>query len=469
MMRAKRRRLLLGATFCVLQLAGAAASADDTAARIPPSLEPKLQSLTPAQRAFLEGPGPLRLVPTREKLFEELERRTPDDARQYVADMMATVASFAYRPGDDMGAIPLNPEAPQFNSFKVLKPEALADFERAPGPFSLKRYVHEKGGIPTFAGAPVALTPADLVAGAVDVAIAGIPQNMSSGNRDARNGPNALRAMHGIADRDIYSMVDPGAVLNIVDYGDIAVDRMSLERGVDHVYDMVLDIAATGAVPFLVGGDHSLMYPTVKAVRDVRPDEPLGVVHFGAHYDAERYGAYMISDRHAVYRLLEEDVVEGSSLIQIGLRGPQPTLETFEWMRSQGIRYHTMAEVAYRGWDAVMERVLAEAKAGPDRVYVSFDVSVIDPSELAAAGRAAPGGLSLREVIPLVRRLCAEIEIAGFEIMDLAPMLDRGYTSAMNANYVMNACLSGIAMRKQGLTEENYMHPLVIDHGQETP
>src|SRR5690606_1089256 len=112
-----------GATFCVLQLAGAAASADDTAARIPPSLEPKLQSLTPAQRAFLEGPGPLRLVPTREKLFEELERRTPDDARQYVADMMATVASFAYRPGDDMGAIPLNPEAPQFNSFTVLKPE----------------------------------------------------------------------------------------------------------------------------------------------------------------------------------------------------------------------------------------------------------------------------------------------------------------------------------------------------------
>src|SRR5690606_12235852 len=268
---------------------------------------------------------------------------------------------------------------------------------------------------------------------------------------------------------DIYSMVDPGAVLNIVDYGDIAVDRMSLDRGVDHVYDMVLDIAATGAVPFLVGGDHSLMYPTVKAVRDVRPDEPLGVVHFGAHYDAERYGAYMISDRHAVYRLLAEDVVEGSSLIQIGLRGPQPTLETFEWMRSQGIRYHTMAEGAYRGWDAVMERVLAEAKAGPDRVYVWCGVSVVARCERAAGGRAAPGGRSLREVIPLVRRLCAETQIAGFEIMDLAPMLDRGYTSAMNANYVMNACLSGIAMRKQGLTEENYMHPLGIDHGQGTP
>nr|MBO2512942.1 hypothetical protein [Gammaproteobacteria bacterium] len=176
-----------------------------------------------------------------------------------------------------------------------------------------------------------------------------------------------------------------------------------------------------------------------------------------------------MSDRQAVYRLLAEGVIEGKHLIQVGLRGPQLDLETLEWMREQGIRYHTMAEVAYRGWDAVMERVLAEAKAGPDRVYVSFDVSVIDPVELAAAGRAVPGGLMLREVIPLVRRLCAETRIVGFEIMDLAPMLDLSYRSAMNANYVMNACLSGIAMRKMGVTEENYMHPLVLDHGQGTP
>src|SRR5690606_42006917 len=111
--------------------------------------------MSPAQRAFLEGPGPLRIVPTREKLFEQLERRTPDDARQYVVDMMATVASFAYRPGDDMGAIPLNPDAPQFNSFKVLKPAALAELERVARPLSLYRYVHENGGTATWRGTRV--------------------------------------------------------------------------------------------------------------------------------------------------------------------------------------------------------------------------------------------------------------------------------------------------------------------------
>nr|MBO2512953.1 hypothetical protein [Gammaproteobacteria bacterium] len=285
------RGFLFAATFCLLQLGGATASADDVTAPVEPSLEHKLKALSPKQREFLEGPGPLRLFPSRGKLVEELERRSPDEVRQLVADMMAAVAAFAYRPGEDMGAIPLNPESPQFNSFKVLKPRALDELERAPGPFSVKRYIYERGGIPTFAGAPVALTPEDLVAGAVDVAIAGIPQNMSSGKRDARNGPNAMRAMHGIADRDLYSMIDPGAVLNIVDYGDFAVDRMSLERGLDHAYDMVLDVVAAGAVPFLVGGDHSLMYPSVKAVRDVRPGEPLGVVHFGAHHNAERDGS----------------------------------------------------------------------------------------------------------------------------------------------------------------------------------
>src|SRR5690606_27404479 len=134
------RGFLFAATFCLLQLGGATASADDVTAPVEPSLEHKLKALSPKQREFLEGPGPLRLFPSRGKLVEELERRSPDEVRQLVADMMAAVAAFAYRPGEDMGAIPLNPESPQFNSFKVLKPRALDELERAPGPFSVKRY-----------------------------------------------------------------------------------------------------------------------------------------------------------------------------------------------------------------------------------------------------------------------------------------------------------------------------------------
>jgi guanidinobutyrase len=426
----------------------------------------KLNGLSEEQRAFLRSSDPLRVIASREMLMEEIERRDAGQLSEYVSDMMAAVAAFAFQPDTDLSAIPLNAKATGFNSFTVLKPQILNERSRSPGPFSVSRYIHQVGGIPTFAGAKVAITPEDLIAGKVDVAIAGIPQSMSSGNRDARNGPKVLRGMHGMADRNVFSMVDPGAVLNIVDYGDFSVDRMSIARSVNHIHDMVFSLASTGAVPFLVGGDHSVMYPTVKAVRDVNPDIPLTVVHFGAHYNAEKTGAHALSDRDAVYLLLTEGVISGNNLIQVGLRGPQATLESFQWLRERGVMYHTMAEVELRGWDVVMERVLDEAKSSRNPVYVSFDVSVMDPGELSAAGRATPGGLTVRELAPLVRRLCAETPIAGFEIMDMAPMLDLSYVSAMNANYMLNACLTGMAMRKQGLSQDHYLNPITVDHGQ---
>jgi agmatinase len=186
----------------------------------------------------------------------------------------------------------------------------------------------------------------------------------------------------------------------------------------------------------------------------------------GAHFNAEATGAHQVSDRDVFYKLITENKLAGGSLIQVGLRGPQAGAEELQWLRDQGVKYHTMAAVERRGWTAVMERVLAEASADGNPVYISFDVSVLDPSQLPAAGRAVPGGLTMREVLPLVRRLCSENQVAGFEILDLSPILDLTYTSALNANYVMNACLAGVALNKSGIaTNANYLSPLALDDG----
>jgi arginase family enzyme len=118
----------------------------------------------------------------------------------------------------------------------------------------LSRYVSGRAaGIPTFASAPVALTPPDLRAGKVDVAILGAPIDMGSGFRGARGGPLALRTTRGgPAGNDMNTMVDPSDELNIADYGDIAIDYMSAERTVAHVRDEVRQIAESGAIPFVV-------------------------------------------------------------------------------------------------------------------------------------------------------------------------------------------------------------------------
>jgi agmatinase len=167
-----------------------------------------------------------------------------------------------------------------------------------------------------------------------------------------------------------------------------------------------------------------------------------------------------------VYRLIEEGLVPGKNFIQVALRGYYPDESAFEWMRAQGFRYHTMAEIEDRGFKAVMNDVLKEATDGPKYMYVSFDIDTLDPAYVPGTGTPEPGGLTPREAFPIVRRLCAETNLVGFELVELAPMLDPTYVSALNANRLVRECLTGIAMRKKGLTSPHYLSPLTKRHGQ---
>lgn len=429
----------------------------------PAAVSQKFTDLSAEQRSFLAGDEPLRIMNVRQ-LTQAFESRSAAQIAVYVSDLMDVVAAMAFDPDTDMAAIPLNKEATNFNNL-IREPEALWQIRRDPGPFSVHRYIRPISGIPTFAGAPVALTHSDLVAGKVDVAFAGVPQSMSSGSRDARNAPKIIRGSHGMADRNLYLLVDPAATLNLADFGDISVDRMAIEMGVEFIAKEVKDIADTGARPFLVGGDHSVMYSAVKGVQ-ASLGSGIAVVQLGAHSDTKPTSAHTLSDQDAAYRLLTEGVVDGPDLIQVGLNGPQLTEQNLLWLRNEGVKYHTMAEVERSGWSSVLTSVVNEAKATQKPVFISLDVSVMDTAQVTAAGRAVPGGLTMREVMPLLRRLCAETEIAGFELADMAPMLDFTYVSALNVNYLMNACLAGIALRKEGITEANYLSPLALDHGQ---
>ena len=135
-------------------------------------------------------------------------------------------------------------------------------------------------------------------------------------------------------------------------------------------------------------------------------------------------------------------------------------------MRENGLRYHTMAEVEMRDWDAVLEDVIKEANEGPKYLYISFDIDVLEPAFVPGTGTPEPGGLTPREAFQIVRRLCAESNVVGFELVELNPLADPTYLSAMNANRIVREALTGMAMRKLGLTGKHYLSPLTTDHGQ---
>ncbi len=431
---------------------------------IPDELRAQASALNDEQLEFITSGAAFEFIPQRQ-IEHELATRDADGLRSLVDDLMSLAEDMGYDPDRDMGAAPLNLASKRFNSDTVLTPVPLREPKREPGPFGVHRYVYPKSGVPTFGGARVAIWPEDLVAGNVDVAIIGVPSNMSSGRRDAGSAPDAMRALDTISTPDAQSLVKPLETLSVVDYGNFSIDHLSIERTIDHVGDMVAATAETGAIPMLVGGDTSVLYPGVKGVSKARGTSTFGLLHFSAHPDAERFGDHTISDRQALFLLLDQRIVEGSEIILIGLRGPAVDTETLQWLRSKDVRYHTMAEIQQRGFEKVSKRVLREIDKGPDAFFVSVDVSVLAPAEMVASGRIVSNGLSIGEVTTAIRHVCATKNIVGFEITDMAPMLDVSRLSVIHSNAVLNACLVGIAVRKAGL-DPDYVHPLALDHDQ---
>jgi len=376
----------------------------------------------------------------------------------------------------EKAVIPLDTKDPAYNLWQTTREDLMKG--REPGPINIQRFPGGAGwaGIPTFFKLPIALTPEDLKAGDVDVAIIGAHTDMGGGYRGAAWGPLAFRASPSTVGWGAFAMdhmltlVNPFEELIMVDYGDAPVDMLSTERSMHAIREFIRQVAAvkrkdgTNVIPIIIGGDHSLMYSDVAGLADVYGKGNVGVIHFDAHYDAsKRMFGHLISHGQPVYRLIEEGHVPGKNFIQVGLRGYYPNKESFEWMRKQGFRYHTMAEVEKRGWKDVMEDIIREAKDGPKYLFISFDIDVMDPAYTPGTGTPEPNGLTPRETFPLIRRLCAESNVVGFELVELLPYRVSGYETVLNSERIVRECLVGITLRKKGITDKAYFAPLTVD------
>jgi len=411
-----------------------------------------LATLSPEKKAFLSDPVMLtRFGLTAEKLQVALAGRSAADVDAYATALMAVVEDSKFKAGRDPSEIALNPQARGWNAGTTLRPKLFDKLKRDDGPFSLKRYQFQKGGIPTFADAPVAIRKEDLIAGKVEVAFVGVPLDFSSGWRDAKHAPMALRGMDGLVGADADGGIDPGLILSIADYGDLTPDYMAPDRGLDHIRAMIAEMASVGTIPFIVGGDHTVMFPDVAAMVDTYGAGKVALVQFDAHADADLNDAHMISDTQTLTRLMEQNLLRGSDVTLVGLRGRGADVATQKRLTDSGVRILSTAAVTERGWQAVTNDILSGLKGGPDNIFISFDMSVLDPGDAPASGRPVPGGISMREAIPMVRQLCAQTKVVGFDLLDAAPILDPTYVSRMSANYILHACLSGIAMRKTGM------------------
>jgi agmatinase len=314
--------------------------------------------------------------------------------------------------------------------------------------FDLPTYV----GPVSFMKLPWVSDPAELRARKADVAIIGAPFDDAVSHRSgARFGPRAIRQAQ-YTSGSIYALqldVEPFEVLDVVDAGDANITPAWIERAHALIYRKVREVASTGAIPIILGGDHSITWPAASAVAEVRQPGSIGIVHFDAHADtANDDWGVLAGHGTPMRRLVESGAVQGRNFVQVGLRGYWPPLETFEWMKEHGLRYHFMREIEERGAEAVVAQAIEEALDGPDYIYLSLDIDVIDPGLAPGTGTPEPGGMLTREVLRAIRQIVSTVELAGMDVVEVSPPYDHAETTAMAANRAALEAISALAVRR---------------------
>jgi agmatinase len=306
----------------------------------------------------------------------------------------------------------------------------------------------------TFLGVPRAdLDDPASLAGA-DVVILGAPIDETTvGRPGARFGPRAIRMADpaGLGDwrPNMELGVDPYDALTVVDHGDAQIVPADPARSHKAIRGSVTDILAAGAVPVVLGGDHSILHPDAGAAADHFGPGTVGVIHFDAHADdAETLHGVRRSHGTPVRLLVDERSVRGRHVVQVGLRGYWPGPEEFAWAREQGLVWFTQGQIDERGFDPVVEDAIGRA-GEPDRVWLSVDIDVVDPGSAPGTGAPEPGGLTPRELLRAVRRISWEVDVCGLEVVEVSPPYDQADVTSLLAHRVVLETLSGLALRRR--------------------
>jgi agmatinase len=299
----------------------------------------------------------------------------------------------------------------------------------------------------SFGAAPYTQDPA-LLAG-FDVAIVGAPtDDLVSDRPGTRFGPRAIRSASCPPGPHLEAKIDAFAELRVVDYGDAPVLPADPAQSHQAIEETVAEVLEAGLLPIVLGGDHSIAEPDVRAC--ARRRGPVGLVHFDTHTDTGRevFGVE-VSHGTPMYRLVRDGWVDPRRYVQIGLRGYWPGEAEFAWQAEQGITSFFMHDVRDLGVREVAARTVTRVGAGP--VFLSVDVDVLDPAFAPGTGTPEPGGMTSAELLQAVRLLATELELVGADVVEVLPTaLGSADVTALVAERVVREILTGIALRRRG-------------------
>ena len=299
------------------------------------------------------------------------------------------------------------------------------------------------GGIASMMRLPVATSPEGL-----DAAFIGVPLDIGTSHRPGtRFGPRQIRAESSLLRP--YNMATGAApfdTLQVADLGDVPINTYSLDKSLPIITDFYKTVLEAGCIPLTLGGDHTIALPILRAV--AARHGPVALVHVDAHADVnpDMFGE-RIAHGTPFRRAVEENLLDGHKVYQIGLRGSGYASDDFDWPRQQGFTLVPAHEVWYQSLAPLMQRV--RATIGKTPCYLSFDIDGIDPAYAGGTGTPEIGGLSVPQALEIIRG-CYGLNIIGCDLVEVSPPYDAsGNTALLGANllYEMLCVLPGVLRR----------------------
>ncbi|MBU2070727.1 MAG: agmatinase [Gammaproteobacteria bacterium] len=285
----------------------------------------------------------------------------------------------------------------------------------------------------------------------IDVGIIGVPFDIGTSNRPgARLAPRQIRdESRMLRPYNMATRAAPFDSLQVADLGDVAINTFNLSKSINIIEQHYRQLTAAGVLPLTLGGDHTIVLPILRAL--AAQHGPLALVHVDAHADVnEHMFGEPIAHGTPFRRAVEEGLLQGDKVFQIGLRGTGYAADDFDWPRQQGFTVVTAEDC----WGKSLETLMAQVRQtiGDTPCYISFDIDGIDPAYAPGTGTVEIAGLTVPQALQIIRGTKG-LNLVGGDLVEVSPPYDTtGNTALLAANlvYEMLCVLPGVSYRAAG-------------------
>jgi agmatinase len=283
--------------------------------------------------------------------------------------------------------------------------------------------------------------------GEIDFAVAGIPWDGATSYRTGqRSGPDAIRKV-SVTLRPYNFAQGVGIFEHCagVDYGDVSVVPGYIEDTFDKIEAELCPLVEAGVIPVGMGGDHSISLPELRAI--AKTHGPVALIHFDSHTDTnDQYFGRPYYHGSMFRRAVEENILLSANSIQVGMRGSVYSKNAYDESTSLGFKVVTMSAVREMGLQRLIK--IIKSRVGQNKVFVTFDIDVVDPAFAPGTGTPEVGGFTSSEAIDLIRGLKG-LNFAGFDVVEVLPDHDVAEITALLAANIIYEFLSLIALNKR--------------------